>query len=94
MSKPIIHAQSSARKFGGKPQDYEPIHAFMDCSKGVIADAVQKILRTTNHTELPSGEIKFHLHVEGAESWSWADIRNNGSVETPIENPWNEMQDR
>jgi hypothetical protein len=38
MAKPIIHAQSSARKFGGKPEDYEPVHAFMDCSKGAIAD--------------------------------------------------------
>ena len=38
MAKPYIHAQSSARKFGGKPEDYEPIHAFMDCSKGAIAD--------------------------------------------------------
>ena len=38
MSKPYIHAQSSVRKFGGQPEDYEPIHAFMDCSKGAIAD--------------------------------------------------------
>jgi hypothetical protein len=38
MSKPIIHAQSSVRKFGGKPEDYEPIHSFMDCSKGAMAD--------------------------------------------------------
>lgn len=38
MSKPYIHAQSSVRKFGGKIEDYEPIHAFMDCSKGAIAD--------------------------------------------------------
>ena len=38
MSKPYIHAQSSVRKFGGQPQDYEPIHSFMDCSKGAIAD--------------------------------------------------------
>jgi hypothetical protein len=55
-----------------------------------IADAVQQILRDTNHPELPSGEIQFHLHVDGAEPWSWADIRNNGAVPNPGINPWNE----
>ena len=59
--------------------------------KREIADAVQKILRATNHPELPQGEIAFRLHVAGAESWSWADIHNNGGVATPGVNPWNEM---
>lgn len=58
-----------------------------------IADAVQAILRRTNHPELPAGEIEFHLHVKGAEDWSWADIRNNGAVSKPTVNPWNETQD-
>lgn len=57
-----------------------------------ISDAVQKILRDTNHPELPSGEIQFALHVVGAESWSWADIRNNGAVTNPGINPHNEAQ--
>jgi hypothetical protein len=57
-----------------------------------IADAVQRILRATNHPELPAGEIQFKLHVDGAEAWSWADIQNNGSVPTPGVNPWNEKQ--
>jgi hypothetical protein len=38
MSKPIIHANSSAHKFGGKPEDYIEIHNFMDSSKCVISD--------------------------------------------------------
>lgn len=61
--------------------------------KREIADAVQGILRATNHPELPEGEISFHLHVDGAESWSWADIRNNGAVPNPGVNPHNEAQD-
>ena len=61
--------------------------------KREIAMAVQKILRATNHPELPAGEIQFQLHVEGAEAWSWADIRNNGAVAHPGVNPWNESQD-
>lgn len=62
--------------------------------KHEIATAIHHILRETGHPELPKGEITFHLHVEGAESWSWADIRNNGSVGQPDVNPWNELQDK
>jgi hypothetical protein len=58
-----------------------------------IADKVQKILRDTAHSELPEGEISFQLHVDGAEPWSWADIKNNGAVPNPGVNPWNEKQD-
>lgn len=38
MSKPYIHALSSVKRYGGKPEDYMHIHEFMDCSKGVIGD--------------------------------------------------------
>jgi len=55
-----------------------------------ISDSIQRILKETKHPELPEGEINFSLHVDGAESWSWADIRNNGSVTSPGINPWNE----
>lgn len=61
--------------------------------KREIADAVQQVLRATNHPELPTGEIQFHLRVEGAASWSWAEIKNNGAVQRPGVNPWNEAQD-
>ena len=61
--------------------------------KREISEAVQQILAETNHPELPSHEIEFHLHVKGAESWSWADIKNNGSVKTPGMNIHNELQD-
>lgn len=59
--------------------------------KRAISDSVQKILRATEHPELPlEGEISFLLHVDGAESWSWADIANNASVTNPGVNPHNE----
>ena len=60
--------------------------------KREIADKVQAILRATAHPELPAGEIQFHLHVEGAEAWSWAYVRNNSAVLNPSINPWNEAQ--
>lgn len=38
MSKPHIHAISSARKFGGLPSDYEEIHSWFDQTKAHIPD--------------------------------------------------------
>lgn len=62
--------------------------------KREIAEKVQAILRATDHPELPAtGEITFSLDVIGAESWSWARIKNNGAVTNPAVNPHNERQD-
>lgn len=44
MSKPWIHAESSAKKFGGKPEDYIEIHNLLDSSKGTIADSRHRAL--------------------------------------------------
>ncbi len=38
MSKPIVHALSSARRWGGVSTDYLPIHDLMDSTKSVLAD--------------------------------------------------------
>lgn len=38
MAKPMLHAEQSARKRGGVPEDYIEIHDFMDSSKAVFAD--------------------------------------------------------
>ncbi len=64
---------------------------FSTKQKREIAEQVQQILRATNHPELPKDEIPFSLHVAGAEDWSWADIRNNGTEPNPGMNPWNEL---
>jgi len=61
--------------------------------KREISEKIQRILRETNHPELPTGEISFMIHVNGAEAWSWADIKNNGCVPNPSVNPHNENQD-
>jgi hypothetical protein len=44
MSKPWIHAVSSARRWGGKPEDYIEIHNLMDSSKATIADSRHRAL--------------------------------------------------
>lgn len=66
---------------------------FSVAEKRDIADKIQKVLRDTGHTELPTGEIKFSIPIDGAEAWSWADIKNNGAVFDPSVNPWNERAD-
>jgi hypothetical protein len=36
--KPHLHAESSAKKFGGKPEDYIKIHNWFDQTKASVAD--------------------------------------------------------
>ena len=38
MAHSFHHAQSSAKRFGGIPSDYEPLHSFIDSSKSAYAD--------------------------------------------------------
>ena len=49
MAHPIEHAQNSAKKFGGKPEDYLAIHGWFDESKAFFADFRHRALR--HHTE-------------------------------------------
>jgi hypothetical protein len=49
MAHPLKHAQSSARKFGGRAEDYLPIHNWFDESKAFLADFRHRALR--HHTE-------------------------------------------
>lgn len=36
--KPHLHGKISARRFGGKPEDYQAIHDFIDSSKAHVPD--------------------------------------------------------
>jgi hypothetical protein len=42
MSKPWIHAKSSVKKWGGKPEDYIAIHEKMDTSKMAHAELTHR----------------------------------------------------
>ncbi len=44
MSKPHIHAVSSAKKYGGVPEDYIDIHNWFDQTKAHVADARHRAL--------------------------------------------------
>jgi hypothetical protein len=45
MAHPFFHSKSSARKFGGKPEDYLQIHEWFDNSKAHIPDYRHRALR-------------------------------------------------
>ena len=62
--------------------------------KRYISAAIQKILRDTNHPELPESEIKFSIRVEGIDENSWAIIKNNDDVIKPSMNAHNKMSDK
>ena len=49
MSHPYHHSESSARKFGGEPEDYLPIHQWFDASKRSFSDNRHRALR--HHAE-------------------------------------------
>ena len=72
MAHPIKHAESSARKFGGKPDDYLPIHCWFDESKAFLSDFRHRALRH---------------HAEGillAEKVFGVAIRNSDGKQVPV----------
>jgi hypothetical protein len=61
--------------------------------KRQIAAAVEKALLDIGHPEMPKDRPSFNLHVDGAESWSWADIEPNWIYDEgkkPDVSLWNE----
>lgn len=44
MSKPIFHAQNSAKRWGGKPEDYYAVHDLMDDSKSAHATVAHRLI--------------------------------------------------
>jgi hypothetical protein len=42
MSKPLIHARSSAKRFGGQPEDYIAIHEKIDSTKMAHAEVTHR----------------------------------------------------
>ena len=49
MAHPIIHAKSSAKKFGGKWEDYIHIHNWFDATKSWVGHSDHRVFR--HHSE-------------------------------------------
>lgn len=48
MAKPLIHARSAAKRWGGEPEDYLEIEDFMDSSKAAFPDNRHRALTHNN----------------------------------------------
>jgi hypothetical protein len=66
MTHPIYHAESSARLFGGKPEDYLLIHNWFDATKESFPDFRHRALR--HHAEgIFECERLFGFHIINAD---------------------------
>lgn len=61
--------------------------------KQQIAATIEKLLLDLKHPEMPTVNPSFTLHVDGKESWSWADIKPNWTFneQPPEVNLFNEI---
>jgi hypothetical protein len=62
--------------------------------KKLIAEEIEKLLLSFKHPEMPTEKPSFSLHIDGKESWSWADIKPNWTFNEnnkPSINPFNEV---
>lgn len=66
---------------------------FSQQEKIKISSEIEKLLLSFNHPEMPKEKPNFKIHIDGKESWSWADIEPNWKFENkePEVNPWNEV---
>ena len=61
MATPLIHATSSAKRWGGAPEDYVALHSKMDCSKKYFPDNRHRIL---THNMFFIFEVMIELYGE------------------------------
>jgi hypothetical protein len=67
---------------------------FSTLEKQHLAAEIEQMLLELGHPEMPTEKPEFRLHVDGKESWSWADIEPNWkfSEASPAQtSPWNEV---
>ena len=61
--------------------------------KQYLAIKIEGLIKSLNHPEMDNTNIRFKIHIDGKENWSWADITDNKTAqENGIKlNPWNEI---
>jgi hypothetical protein len=72
MTHPLFHAQSSVRRFGGKVEDYQAVHDWLDATKETFCDFRHRALRHHSHG------------VFEAERLFGLVIRNSDGREVPV----------
>lgn len=72
MANPYHHACSSAKKFGGKPEDYQAIHDWFDASKEQWADFRHRALRHHSQGIFEAERVFGHaIRISGPRPLSW-----------------------
>lgn len=66
MTSPIFHARSSVKKWGGKVEDYLPIHDWFDATKELFADARHRALRHHSHGIFECERVFGHAIINSA----------------------------
>lgn len=89
MAKPIVHARSSARRFGGVAEDYLEIHDLMDSSKSAFPDNRHRALTHNSWfffivERIFGHEIDLTCSGCGGSGSSSSDITQMGVIVTKI----------
>jgi hypothetical protein len=72
MANPYHHACSSAKRFGGKPEDYQAIHDWFDASKEQWADFRHRALRHHSQGIFEAERIFGHaIRISGPRPLRW-----------------------
>lgn len=80
--KPFRHARNSARKFGGKPEDYMAIHNFLDQSKTCHGDMRHRaILHNTLGCALVEQVFGATMVNSGGRTFSPRDVAEQHIIE-------------
>jgi hypothetical protein len=66
MSNPLVHAERAARKWGGVPEDYLPVHQWFDCTKAHVADNRHRMI-LHNSFGIALAEQVFGLAITNAD---------------------------
>lgn len=64
--------------------------------KQKIAKEIESLLLSFDHPEMPHSRPYFEIHIDGKETWSWADIKPNWKVadKGPAISSWHDGQIR
>ena len=81
MAHPILHSKSSAKQFGGKPEDYLHIHNWFDETKSWIGTSFHRVFR--HHSE-----GIFECEKTFGESFLNSDVKEDCNNYIPSAKEW------
>ena len=80
MTHPLFHAQSSVRRFGGKVEDYLPVHDWLDATKEMFCDVRHRALGDV----LGQIPASFELRQNEEDADQMAEDRGRGALDVQL----------